>query len=704
MQGEVRTSYPLMFAVDDLGEEFGLTAQIEKRVEARRVCGYMHRALESLVQELEREAGGRAVRLEVLPEAERRQVVEEWNATAMEFSGCGSVVELFEEQVKKGPDRIAVVCGEEAVSYEELNRRANQWARYLGRQGVGAEERVGLCMERSLELVMSLLATWKAGGAYVPLDPGYPRERLQEMVEDSRPAVVLTQRGELGWLEGLGVGKVVEVEGAEEWREEEGEDLETEVREKEGAQLAYVIYTSGSSGKAKGVMIEQRQIVNYVRAIGRKLGVEEGWRYGLVSTFAADLGNTVLFPALAEGGTLHVLSSEQTRDAGGFAGYGGTRRLDCIKMTPSHLQTLLMEAEEGEAAVPGQRLVLGGESLRGELVERVGELREQCRVYNHYGPSECTVGALSEEVRGGGREGGVVPLGRPLGNMRVYLMDEEGEPVPVGVRGELYIGGAGVGRGYLGKPELTAERFVPDRMQGAGEGGGRLYRSGDLGRWLEDGTIEFLGRNDFQVKVRGYRIELGEIEARLRECAGVGEAAVLAREVEGGEKRLVAYYSCVKGELVTEEQLREHFGAKLPEYMVPGGYVRLEKLPLTGNGKLDRRALAEVEMESGGRERGYEEPQGETETLIAGVWAEVLKLEKVGRHDNFFQLGGHSLTAVRVIARLRRSLKVELTIVDLFENPKLSAFAERVIDLQLEQFDSNKLADVLNLMRAATVS
>jgi acyl-coenzyme A synthetase/AMP-(fatty) acid ligase len=381
-------------------------------------------------------------------------------------------------------------------------------------------------------------------------------------------------------------------------------------------------------------------------------------------------------------------------------------------MTPSHLEALLVQGRE-EEAVPGRCLVLGGEPLSGELVERVRGLRPECLISNHYGPSECTVGALSEEVREERGEwgSGVIALGRPLGNMRVYILDGEGEAVPVGVAGELYIGGVGVGRGYLNRAELTAERFIPDPFVASGgerRGGERLYKTGDLGRWLRNGEVEFLGRNDFQVKVRGFRIELGEIEARLREREGVKEAVVVPREDTAGDKRLVAYYTCREGNeggtaRVGAEELREHVAENLPEYMVPVAYVRLAKLPLTANGKLDRKALPEPEGEQG-RAKQYEEPVGETENVVAGVWTELLKVERVGRHDNFFELGGHSLLAVRAIARLRRTLKVELTIVDLFAHPALASLAERVINLQLEQFDSDKLNDVLSLMRAAPAS
>ncbi|MCI0407736.1 MAG: amino acid adenylation domain-containing protein, partial [Acidobacteria bacterium] len=393
----------------------------------------------------------------------------------------------------------------------------------------------------------------------------------------------------------------------------------------------------GSTGLAKGVMVEHRQLVNYVAAISEKVGVEAGWRYGLVSTFAADLGHTVLYTSLLRGGELHVLPEAECMDGERFGRYCWERRIDCVKITPTHLQALLGEEGGGER-IPEQCLVFGGEALWPEMVTRVERLRPGCRIYNHYGPTECTVGALSEVVEAREVEGqGVIALGRPLGNMKVYVLDGSGAVAPVGVVGEIYIGGAGVARGYWQRAAVTGERFVSDPY--AVDGFERMYQTGDLGRWLGDGTIEFVGRNDFQVKVRGYRVELGEIEARLREHAGVREAVVLARADESGDKRLVAYYTRAEennggGEGIGAEELRQYLSAQLPEYMAPAAYVYLEKLPLTANGKLDRKALPEPETESYGA-REYEEPVGEIERAVAKIWADVLKLERVGRHDNF---------------------------------------------------------------------
>lgn len=441
--------------------------------------------------------------------------------------------------------------------------------------------------------------------------------------------------------------------------------------------LAYVIYTSGSTGLAKGVMVEHRQLVNYVTGISERLGVEEGWSYGLVSTFAADLGHTAIFSSLLGKGVLHVLARAESMDGERFGHYCRERRIDCVKITPTHFQALLGEGE-AEGRIPDKCVVFGGELLTQELVNRVRSGQPGCRIYNHYGPTECTVGALSEEVgeSRGEESKGAIGLGRPLGNVRVYVMDGRGEPAPVGVVGEIYIAGEGVGRGYLNGAAVTGDRFVVDPY--GEEGKGRMYKTGDLGRRLGDGRIEFEGRNDFQVKVRGYRVEPGEIEALLAELEELQEVAVIAREDTIGAKRLVAYYTSTEAngegsESIGVEQLRRHLSAKLPEYMVPAAYVRLEKLPLTPNGKLDRKALPPPEGDAYGV-RDYEEPVGEKEMVLAEIWEEVLKVERVGRRDNFFELGGHSLLIMKVITRLRKA-GLETDVRTLFATPVLAELA-----------------------------
>jgi amino acid adenylation domain-containing protein len=542
---------------------------------------------------------------------------------------------------------------------------------------VEPDARVVICAERSAEMIVGLLAVLKAGGAYVPLDPAYPPERLQYMVADCAPTVMLTCGNvPRQVIEGVPV-PVLDLRAAmPPWDAESESNLDPADIGLTAEHLAYLIYTSGSTGLPKGVMVEHRQLTNYVEAIARKLELKPGMNCGLVSTFAADLGHTMLFPSLACNGRLHVLPAAAATDADQFGRYCAQRALDCLKITPSHLQALLGDCASGDA-LPGGILVLGGEQLPSELVATIRAVRPECRIYNHYGPTECTVGALAGQApMAGVCASRHVPLGRPLDHLNVLVLDGAGQPVPPGIVGEIHIGGAGVARGYWQRAALTAERFTADRF--AGRVGARMYRTGDLGRQRPDGTIEFLGRNDFQVKIRGYRVELGEIEARLLEHAAVREVLVMACDDAKGDRRLVAYYTepgSAGAPPIPAAQLREHVSSRLPEYMVPAVYVRLDRLPLTANGKVDRRALPAPAEDAG--THGYEPAQGQTEATLAAIWSDILKKDQVGRHDNFFELGGNSLLVVRVIARMRRA-GWQLDVHTVFTTPVLADLAAAI--------------------------
>jgi amino acid adenylation domain-containing protein/FkbM family methyltransferase len=473
--------------------------------------------------------------LEIVGAAERAQLME-WNCTAVPYAHGECVHELFERQAARTPAALALVYEEQQLSYGELNRRANQLAHYLIKLGVGPEVRVALCVERSVEMIVGLLGILKAGGAYVPLDPTHPGKRLSFMLADQAAVVLLTQQHLLAGLPPQ-PARVVCLDT--QWAEIAQAGSENLQRNVQGENLAYVIYTSGSTGTPKGVAIEHRQLCNYIQAMLDVLELKSASSFATVSTLAADLGNTALYPALCSGGTLHVISAERAGDATLLGEYFSRHRIDVLKIVPSHLGALVWGAASAPV-LPEQRLVLGGEATQWELVEKVKGLKPACRLLNHYGPTETTVGVLtyrwsedqSERVAAAG-----LPLGRPLANTAVYLLDSRLRPVPIGVAGELYIGGAGVGRGYLNQSSLTAEKYLPDPF--SQQLGARLYRTGDLGRYLADGSVEFLGRIDNQVKLRGYRIELAEIESALRTHEAVREAVV--REDESGEKRLVGY-------------------------------------------------------------------------------------------------------------------------------------------------------------------
>ncbi|MFL5539765.1 MAG: non-ribosomal peptide synthetase, partial [Longimicrobiaceae bacterium] len=652
-----------------------------------RHLAYLRRALEAMAADDRRAVDA----LPLLPEAERHLVVEEWNETGAAYPRESCIHELFEAQAARAPDAVAVVFDGGELTYAELNARANRLAHHLVGRGVGPDARVAICVERGPAMVVGLLAILKAGGAYVPLDPGYPAERLRYMLHDSAPAAVLTQ-GSLEGVEALfaGVGvPVIDLEGAE-WARCPATDPERAGLTP--GNVAYVIYTSGSTGTPKGVMIEHRSLANHTAWQAGAFGLGPDDTVLQRTSISFDASVWELWTPLAVGARMALLPVHAAKDPGATARVIEERAVTVVQFVPALLQAVLRGLPEGATLSP--RIVFcGGEPLTGALVAEA-RARGVGEVVNLYGPTEATIDATAWRCADDGR---APAIGAPVWNVRVCLLDGAGEPVPVGVAGELYVGGAGVARGYLNRPRPTAERFVPDPF--GGEPGARLYRTGDLGRWRPDGTIEFLGRNDFQVKLRGFRIEPGEIEARLRERAGVREAVVLAREDASGEKRLVAYHV---GEDAGAEALRDHLSRRLPAYMVPAAYVRLEALPLAPNGKVDRKALPAPAGDAFAA-RSYEAPAGETEEAVAAIWADLLGVERVGRHDDFFQLGGSSLLATRLVFRIWQEMDVELSVSDVFEKPGLSLLAQHLLDAQLAQFDPDQIGELLALARAADV-
>ncbi len=654
------TNFPLALSVDDLGTGFGLKVQVVAPVRAERVCALMHRALEGLVDALEHAPASPLARIDVLPEAERRLVVEEWNATDAEYPRDLCVHQFFERQVERTPEAVAVVFENQALTYAELNARANRLAHHLRALGVGPDARVAIGLERSPEMVVAVLAVLKAGGAYVPLDPTYPAERLQYMLADSAPAVLLTRSSLRGLFAAVDV-PVLELD-APAWADAPASNPDLGGLTAE--HLAYVIYTSGSTGTPKGVMVRHGGLAHYVLWAREQYAGGEPMSFALYSSFAFDLTVTSLYVPLVTGGSV-VVYGEREGDEPALLRVFDEDAVDAVKLTPSHL-VLLRDRDLSAGRI--RTLVVGGEELKTPLAHAVVDASAgRMRLYNEYGPTEATVGCMIHRYDPARDQDAAVPVGRPVWNTRLYLLDAAGAPVPVGVAGELYIGGVQVARGYLNRPELTAERFVENPFHG-----GRMYRTGDVARRRADGTMEYLGRNDEQVKIRGFRIELGEIEARLAEHAAVREVAVVAREDVPGDRRLVAYL--VGEEDATAEALRAHAAERLPEYMVPAAYVWLDALPLTPNGKLDRRALPAPGVDAYAA-RGYEAPVGETEEALAEIWAEVLGIERVGRNDDFFALGGHSLLAVRVVSRARLVLGGEIALADIFASPTVAELA-----------------------------
>jgi len=626
-------------------------------------------AFERLLQQVASTPQAPVARLELMDAAERALVLEAWNRTDAEYPTGACIHALFEVQAARTPGAVAVRFGEASLTYAELNARANRLAHHLRGLGVGPDARVGVCVERSLELVVSLLAVLKAGGAYVPLDPGLPPERLAYMLDDSAVPLVLVQaalREAVPAREGVAVLAV----------DARAERLAAEPAENPAGgagpdSLAYVIYTSGSTGRPKGVMNHHRGVVNLLWSMRGTVAMAPGDRLLAITTLAFDISVLELFLPLLSGARVEILDRAAASDPALLREAVGAGGGTVLQATPATWRLLLDAGWEGGE---GLRALSGGEALPAELAAR---LRARVgALWNVYGPTETTIWSTAQQLGAGADVGrGHASIGAPVANTRVYVVDRSLSPLPAGVPGELLIGGVGVARGYLGRPGLSAEKFVPDPF--AAGPGARLYRTGDLARWRPDGTLEFLGRNDHQVKVRGFRIEPGEIEAALRQAPGVADCAVVAREDETGDRRLVAY---IVGEAETAA-LRDRLRRSLPEYMVPQAFVRLERLPLSPSGKLDRRALPAPAY---GAEARRVPPATPLEEVLAGFWAAVLGPEEVGATDGFFDLGGHSLLAVRVISRIRAGLGVEVPLRAFFEGPTVRELARRVEALRRE--------------------
>ncbi len=618
--------------------------------------------------------------VEMLGEAERRLVVAQWNDTALPVPGAGGVHELILTRAAERPDAVAVACADAALTYRELAGRAARLAGTLGAAGAGPETVVGLCFEPGLELAAAMVGAWLAGAAYLVLDPGHPAERLAFMLADSQVAVVL---GTAGAVESLPAGRVQVIAVDDPVTSAlAGAPASGPVPVAAG-QLAYVMYTSGSTGVPKGVQVTHGGLVNYVAGVPGKAGLAgTGHRYGLLQGAVTDFGNTMIFASLASGGELHLLPPALATDPASVTGFLARRGIDYLKIVPSHLAAL---ASGGGLAglMPARTLVLGGEAvtpgLAGDLLAAAGDRP----VVNHYGPTETTIGVATTRLTWADLEGGQIPIGSPVPNTRLYVLDARLNPVPVGVAGELFAGGAQVARGYGRRPALTAERFVADPFAGDGS---RLYRTGDRARWRGDGRLEFLGRVDDQVKIRGHRVEPGEVQAVLAAHPLVGQAAVTVREDIPGDPRLVGYLvpvGAAAGDDTTADAglpatVRAYAAGRLPDHLVPAALVVLAALPLTANGKLDRKALpapGHPAAESAGRG-----PATAREEILCAAFAQVLGLEQVGAGDSFFDLGGHSLLATRLISRIRSVLGVEVEIRVLFEAPTPAELAARLAE------------------------
>src|SRR5271166_428145 len=653
---------------------------------AERISGYYANALTAMVENCE----ALHEEFSLLGESELYRLLIEWNDTATDYPKDRCIHSLFEEQAEKTPDAAAVVFGERRLSYRELNARANRLAHHLRKLGVGPEVMVGICVERSLEMIVGLLGILKAGGVYVPLDPSYPPERLSWMLCDLQAPVLLTQE-RLGDRLPPHAAAVVRLD--RDWATIAAEPDEDLAGGATAEDLAYVIYTSGSTGRPKGVAVPHGALACHCRAVQGRYGLGAGDRVLQFASPSFDVSLEQILPPLLAGAGV-VLQDPIPWAPADFSGKVVKFGLTVINLPPAYWRLVAQALADAPGLAADHRLrlvILGGDvMLPGDLeLWRRSPMRSD-RLLNAYGPTEATITATTFEITPQSLEGpspAQIPIGSPLPGRTIYVLDRHLQPVPVGVPGELYLGGVGLARGYLNRPELTAERFIPDPFRDDPEA--RLYKTGDLARWLPDGNIEFLGRIDHQVKLRGFRIELGEIESRLAQHTAVKECVVAVREGEGGDKRLVAYVVAkgpADGETELRESLKGHLKQSLPEYMVPADFVFLDTLPLTPNGKIDRKALPEPEgIDLFTQE--YVAPRDPTEEILVGIWAEVLGRERVGIHDNFFDLGGHSLRATQVVSRVweRFDRRVALPVRALFEAPTVAELAEWVaIGMQSE--------------------
>ena len=658
-------SFDLVLAVADGAELQGYlqyNSSLFDSATAVRMAEHFLNLLESAV----RRPDEHLVALPLLSESERHQLLQEWTATQAAFPRQKLIHELVQAQVEKTPDAIAVVCGDQALSYRELDERANQLARHLRGHGVGPETLVGISAQRSLEMVIGVVAIVKAGGAYLPLDPAYPQERLRFMLEDSGAMHLLTQQS---LLDRMPEHRAERILLDADWPLIATQDKRPLQAVASPDNMACVIYTSGTTGNPKGTMLLHHGLVNQLcwRQRAYRLGPEDAVLNA--ASFCFDVCLWDFFGTLMSGARLVMSPTEAPPDSAQLVQLLKRYRITVMQCPPSRLQALMREADV-ETCDTLRCLITGGEVLSVDLQDRLlaGFTSHLCDLY---GPSEASIDVTAWECnRHGGHRS--VPIGRPISNQRVYLLDAAMEPVPVGIAGEIYIGGIGLARGYLHRPSLTAERFFPDPFaEGAGE---RLYVTGDKGRWLADGNLEFLGRADQQVKVRGLRIELAEITAVLESYTGVNEAAVIVREDQPGDQRIVAYL--VADATLDLAELRSAVRRRLPLFMVPAAFVQVGAIPLTPNGKTDRNALPVPDPQR--RDRPYNAPRDPVEEMVAIIWAEVLGAEQIGIHDDFFELGGHSLVAGKVIARLAASLGVEVPLRVMFEHPTVAGLAEHV--------------------------
>ncbi len=647
-----------------------------------RMAGHYQRILEGVVANPDQKLS----ELPLLTETERHQLLVMWNDTSADYTGDKCIHELFEAYSGESPDVAAVVFEGQQLTYRELNAKANQLAQYLVKQGVEPEDPVGICVDRSLDMIVGLMGILKSGGAYVPLDPSYPGDRLSFMLEDAGITLLLSHKHLTERLPEFS-GDIIYLDNDRGIIDRESDtNLSNRVKPD---NMAYIMYTSGSTGRPKGVVITHHNVVGFLSSYkhvtrdgSRRIGTS-------VAPFSFDTSVEEIYSNLCYGGTLHIIRPENSSDVTYFADYLVDNQITTTYIVPDFLQGVASQLENRKDLLNLKCVITGLRPKKQAALQCVRDLSDDIRILNAYGPTEVTYGATAFEFIQTDDPDRDTPIGRPFPNYEVYIVDSHLQPVPVGVPGELLIGGVGLARGYLNRPELTLEKFIPHPFND--QPGLRLYRSGDLVRYLADGNIEFLGRIDDQVKVRGYRVEPGEVETVLGQNPDIEETAVIAGDDNAGGKRLIAYYVPLQKKRVPIGELRNALQKKLPEYMVPSVFIMLDALPRMSNGKIDRRALPEPDTNRPDIEDEYISPRNPTEELLAVIWCELLGLKQVGIYDNFFKLGGHSLLATQIVSRLRNDFNVDMPLRKLFEMPTVAGLAEEISKLTADKVQPSEL-------------
>ncbi|MEG5139576.1 MULTISPECIES: non-ribosomal peptide synthetase [unclassified Microcoleus] len=668
-----------------------------------RMLGHLQTLLESIAANPQQKIS----KLSMLTAAEIAQL-QAWNQTEANYPDDKCVHQLFEAQVDRSPDAIAAVFphnSQQQLTYRELNSRSNQLAHYLQELGVGPDVLVAICMERSLEIAIAVLGILKTGAAYVPIDPAYPKERLTFMLADTKTPVILTQSH---LVSGLPEHQARTVCLDANWQEIANYSTENPASTVSPDNLTYTIYTSGSTGKPKGVLLPHRALVNLIAWQLQNSTLEDAAKTLQFASLSFDVSFQEMFCTWCAGGTLVFITEEMRRDPRSLLQLIDTEKIQRLFLPFIALQHLA-EAADSYQLVPKslREVVTAGEQLQvNRYIVSFFQQLENCTLHNQYGPSESHV--VTAYTLSGPPENwpALPPIGRPVANTEIYLLHMNGEPVPLGVAGELYIGGICLARGYLNRPDLTAEKFIPNpfkynEVSAIEDEEDRLYKTGDLARYLPDGNIEYIGRIDGQVKIRGFRIELGEIETALAKHRAVKQAVVLAREDTPGDKRLVAYLAVNSEEQLAIADLRAYLQGQLPDYMVPAIFMTVEAMPKTPSGKIDRRALPAPDSQRQELSQGYAAPQSELEKVLAGIWSKLLKFDRVGIHDNFFEIGGNSLMTLQIALQVRALLQKDLPVVKLFQHPTIAQLANYLNQGESTKQSSNKFQDRADRQKAA---